>query len=87
VSTAGLRTPLEPGQPAPDFILSLGHRAGVVSLADYPGESAVFLAFDRGLYCCFCRRHFAELGTMSMKLKATRGWLAGDDFVGLGSRT
>jgi len=61
---AAAPTPLKAGQPAPEFTLPLARQDGVVSLSDYRGKRAVLLAFERGLYCCFCRRHLAQLGTM-----------------------
>jgi hypothetical protein len=41
-----------------------------VSLADYRGRSAVFLALFRGIFCPFCRRAIAQMGTVQEKLKA-----------------
>jgi peroxiredoxin len=66
----GPRSPLLPGQPAPQFTLPVAHQEGVVSLYEYRGKTPVLLAFDRGLYCCFCRRHLVQLGIMRKKLKA-----------------
>ena len=43
---------------------------GTVSLADYRGKTPVLLAMMRGLYCAFCRRHIAQLGTTRQKLRA-----------------
>ena len=65
-----LRPPLGPGEPAPDFVLPAGDREGTVSLADYNGKTPVLLAMMRGLYCAFCRRHIAQLGTTRQKLLA-----------------
>jgi hypothetical protein len=39
-------------------------------LADYRGKTPVLLAMMRGLYCAFCRRHIAQLGTTQQKLRA-----------------
>jgi peroxiredoxin len=64
-----LRPPLGPGEPAPDFVLPAGDREGTVSLADYNGKTPVLLAMMRGLYCAFCRRHIAQLGTTRQKLQ------------------
>jgi peroxiredoxin len=61
---------LRPGDPAPDFTLPAVHREGTVSLADYRGRTAVLLAFFRGIYCPFCRRHVAKLGLSRDKLLA-----------------
>ena len=62
--------PLQPGQPAPSFTLPTVNGAGSVSLADYRGKSPVLLAFFRGLYCAFCRRHIAHLGDTRDRLLA-----------------
>jgi len=62
--------PLEPGDPAPSFTLPTVPDEGFVSLADYRGKSPVLLALMRGLYCAFCRRHIAQLGTTREKLRA-----------------
>jgi peroxiredoxin len=70
MATIESRPPVTPGEAAPDFTLPAVERDGTVSLADYRGRSPVFLAFFRGLYCPFCRRAIAQLGTVQDKLKA-----------------
>jgi hypothetical protein len=45
-------------------------REGTVSLSDYRGRSPVLLALFRGLYCPFCRRAIAQMGTTQEKLRA-----------------
>lgn len=60
--------PLQPGDPAPDFMLPTVDSEGTVSLADYRGRAPVLLAFERGLWCAFCRRHLARLSTIREKL-------------------
>jgi peroxiredoxin len=62
--------PLAPGRPAPDFTLDAVHEARTVSLADYRGRSPLFLAIMIGLWCPFCRRHIAQLGGTTEKLRA-----------------
>ena len=62
-------SPLEPGQPAPDFTLPAINREGEISLADYRGRSALLLALFRRLYCPFCRRAIAQLGVTADKLR------------------
>ena len=59
---------LQPGDPAPDFILPAVHQDGTVSLGDYRGRSPLLLAFFRGIYCPFCRREIAQLGLTQDKL-------------------
>lgn len=68
--TTAARPPIRPGEPAPDFVLPAGNREGTVELADYRGKAPVLLAMMRGLYCAFCRRHIAQLGTTRQKLQA-----------------
>ena len=63
------RPPLRPGEPAPDFVLPAINQDGTVALADYRGKTPVLLAMMRGLYCAFCRRHIAQLGTTRQKLR------------------
>jgi peroxiredoxin len=60
---------VSPGEPAPDFALSTVDGEELVSLADYRGRS-LFLALLLGLWCPFCRRQIAQLGTFEPKLKA-----------------
>ena len=62
--------PLQPGAPAPSFTLPIANGEGSVSLANYRGKSPVLLAFFRGLYCAFCRRHIAHLGDTRDRLLA-----------------
>jgi peroxiredoxin len=69
-ATPGPRPPVSPGDPAPDFSLPTVHQEGVVSLASYRGKSPLLLAVFRGLWCPFCRRHIAELGPVTDKLRA-----------------
>jgi len=61
---------VQPGEPAPDFALPAVQEEGVVSLADYRGRRAVFLALFVGLYCPFCRRSIARMGSLRDKLEA-----------------
>ncbi len=44
------RPPVQPGEPAPEFMLPAANREGSVSLTDYRGKSPVLLALYRGLY-------------------------------------
>jgi len=61
--------PLQPGDPAPDFMLRAIHSDRVVSLDDYRDRSPLFLALFRGLYCPFCRRAIAHMAASAEKLK------------------
>ena len=70
MTTTSERPPLTPGEPAPNFTLPAVGREGTVSLDDYRGQSPVLLAMFRGLYCPFCRRAIAQLGTTTDKLEA-----------------
>jgi peroxiredoxin len=53
-----------PGDPAPDFHVQWIEGEGSVSLADFRGR-AVLIALVRGLWCPFCRRALASLGSAS----------------------
>jgi peroxiredoxin len=64
------RSPISPGEPAPDFTLPAVDRNENVSLVDYRGRNPVFLALLVGLWCPFCRRQIAQIGTLEGKLKA-----------------
>ena len=70
MATIVRQTPVEPGEPAPDFSLPTVDREGFVSLADYRGRSPLLLTLNRGLWCPFCRRHIARLGGTRAKLKS-----------------
>lgn len=64
------RPAISPGEPAPDFALPAVDGTGTVSLADYRGRSALFLALFIGLWCPFCRRAIAQVGAAEPALKA-----------------
>lgn len=64
------RAPVSLGEPAPDFALPAVDGTGTVSLADYRGNSAVFLGLVIGLWCPFCRRAIAQMAANEPKLKA-----------------
>ena len=66
--TLQLPTPLQPGNPAPEFTLSTVERDGHVSLSDYRGKT-LLLALFPGFFCPFCRRAIVQLGSSSQKLK------------------
>jgi peroxiredoxin len=44
------RTPVQPGEPAPDFTVAAANRDGRFSLADFRGRNPLLLALFRGLY-------------------------------------
>jgi len=60
---------LQAGDPAPAFVLQSVQTDGTVSLSDYRGESPLFLALFRGLYCPFCRRAIAHMAESADHLK------------------
>jgi peroxiredoxin len=64
------RPPVAPGERAPEFTLPAIDRPEPVSLADYRGRSALFLALFIGLWCPFCRRAIAQMGKIESSLKA-----------------
>ena len=65
-----LTAPVAAGEPAPDFALPAVAGSGTVSLADYRGNSTLFLALMLGLWCPFCRRQLIQLGSLDGPLKA-----------------
>jgi peroxiredoxin len=64
-----MQTPVQPGVPAPEFVVPAVHAEGVISLADYRGTAPVLLGLFPGLYCPFCRRAIAQMASTSEKLK------------------
>lgn len=50
MATIQSRTPVQPGEMAPEFVLPAAHRDGTVSLADYRRQGPVLLALFRGIY-------------------------------------
>src|SRR5215210_829717 len=63
------RTPVQPGEPAPDFNLAAIDQDGELALADYRGRP-LFLAIFLGLWCPFCRRNIANLSMTRDELLA-----------------
>ncbi len=70
MTTIELRSPLQPGERAPDFTLPVVGQEGTVSLSNYRKKSPLLLALFRGLWCPFCRRTIAQLGNLREKLQA-----------------
>jgi len=64
------RSPLRPGDQAPEFTLPAGDRDGVISLAEYVSRTPLLLGFFRGTYCPFCRWGIARMGQASGRLRA-----------------
>ncbi|HEY7039644.1 MAG TPA: redoxin domain-containing protein [Methylomirabilota bacterium] len=67
---ASLPSPIQPGEPAPEFKLAAIDHEGTISLAEYRGQSPLFLALFLGLWCPFCRRSIAQMGTMEARIRA-----------------
>lgn len=63
-------SPVQPGEPAPEFRLPVVNHEGTVSLAEYRGRSPLFLALFVGLWCPFCRRSIAQMGTIEGRIRA-----------------
>ncbi len=63
-------SPIQPGDQAPDFTLAAADRDGTVSLGEYRGKSPLMLAIFVGLWCPFCRRSIAQMGTAEGQLRA-----------------
>jgi peroxiredoxin len=69
MTMAQSRSPVAPGEPAPDFALPAIDRPETVSLADYRGRSPLFLALLIGLWCPFCRRAIAQMAPIETQLQ------------------
>jgi peroxiredoxin len=54
-------SPIQPGEPAPEFTLPAVNRGGVVRLDEFRGRHALLIGFFRGLHCPFCRRQIVRL--------------------------
>lgn len=65
----GMRMPVQPGEPAPDFAVPAVDRDRTILLADYRGKTPLLLGLFPGLYCPFCRRAIAQMAATSEKLK------------------
>jgi peroxiredoxin len=63
------RAPVSRGDAAPDFTLPAVDRHGTVSLSDYRGRTALFLALFIGLWCPFCRRSIAQMAATEARLE------------------
>jgi peroxiredoxin len=68
--TYPVQTPVQPGEPAPDFVVPAVHEERTISLADYQGKTLLLLGLFPGLYCPFCRRALAQMATTSERLKS-----------------
>ena len=69
MTMAQSRSPVAPGEPAPDFELPAIDRPETVSLADYRGRNPLFLALLIGLWCPFCRRAIAQMAPIETQLQ------------------
>jgi peroxiredoxin len=65
----GMRMPMAPGEPAPDFAVPAIHENRTISLADYRNRAPLLLGLFPGLYCPFCRRALAQMAATSDALK------------------
>lgn len=65
----GMRMPMAPGEPAPDFAVPAVHENRTIALADYRGRTPLLLGLFPGLYCPFCRRALAQMAATSDALK------------------
>lgn len=60
---------IQPGEPAPDFVVPAVQNDRMIALADYRGSTPLLLGLFPGLYCPFCRRALAQMAATSEKLK------------------
>lgn len=70
MTTPLARAPVAPGEPAPAFTLPAVAGPQHITLDDYRGRSGLLLALMVGLWCPFCRRQIARMGTLEAPLKA-----------------
>jgi peroxiredoxin len=68
--TQAMQLPVQPGEPAPDFVVPAVQSDRTISLDDYRGRAPLLLGLFRGLYCPFCRRAVAQMAASSEHLKA-----------------
>ena len=68
-ATQEMLSPVLAGTPAPEFALPAIDGSGTISLQDFRGRSALFLALFVGLWCPFCRRSIAEVAGTEPALK------------------
>lgn len=61
--------PLQPGEPAPDFMLASANRDVPISLASLSGRPFLIGLF-RGLHCPFCRRQLRQFSAVEPALRA-----------------
>ncbi|HEX7216871.1 MAG TPA: redoxin domain-containing protein [Methylomirabilota bacterium] len=69
-TTPSRLSPIQPGEPAPEFSLPAINDDGTIALAEYRGRSPLFLALFVGLWCPFCRRSIAQMGTIEGRIRA-----------------
>lgn len=69
-TSASRLSPVQPGEPAPEFRLPAVNHEGIVSLGEYRSRSPLFLALFVGLWCPFCRRSIAQMGTIEGRIRA-----------------
>jgi peroxiredoxin len=62
--------PVQPGHPAPDFVVASVRDDRTISLSDYRGRAPVLLGLFRGMYCPFCRRAVAQMSAMAENLQS-----------------
>jgi peroxiredoxin len=68
-TTPSRLSPIQPGEPAPEFSLPAISNDGTIALAEYRGRSPLFLALFVGLWCPFCRRSIAQMGTIEGRIR------------------
>jgi peroxiredoxin len=68
--TQHTQTPVQAGEQAPDFVVPAVQEDRTISLADYRGKTPLLLGLFPGMYCPFCRRALAQMGTTSEQLRS-----------------
>ena len=67
--TGVAQTSVQPGQPAPDFVVPAVQDDRLISLRDYRGRTPLLLGLFPGLYCPFCRRALTQMAAVAQTLK------------------
>jgi peroxiredoxin len=63
------KTPLQPGDRAPNIVLDAITRDGQIAIDDFRGQKPLLIGLFRGLHCPFCRRHIAAQTQLDKALR------------------
>ena len=63
------KSPLQPGDRAPNIVLDAITRDGQIAIDDFRGQKPLLIGLFRGLHCPFCRRHIAAQAQLDKALR------------------